>query len=231
MKCLAKEPERRYPSAQHLADELQRCLKGEPIQARPIKTPERAWPWCRRNPVVAGLTAAIDLALVSGTIISTCFMVETVCVFSPDIRYALSGARDKTIRLWDISTGKELHRFDGHSDRIDSLAFSPTGDRFVSCSKDGTARLWDVAQRRELRVFPSGPGLLSVALCPKGERMLVGGWRRIQLFGLNTGQELCKLEGAEKAWIRVACLPDGRRVLTADYDIGTIYEWTLPEQP
>lgn len=59
LKCLEKAPSRRYATAGELGHELRRYLSGEPIQSRPIGPAERAWRWCRRKPVVAGLTAAV----------------------------------------------------------------------------------------------------------------------------------------------------------------------------
>ena len=63
LNCLHKEPARRYPSAQALADDLRRFLNGEPIAARPTPTWERAWKWCRRRPTRAALVAVAGLLL------------------------------------------------------------------------------------------------------------------------------------------------------------------------
>jgi serine/threonine-protein kinase len=66
LKCLEKEPSRRYRSAAALADDLERYLSGDSIQARPIGAVGRFWRWCRRNPGVAGLGAAILILLLTG---------------------------------------------------------------------------------------------------------------------------------------------------------------------
>jgi serine/threonine protein kinase len=59
LKCLEKEPNRRYATAGQLRDDLQRFLRGEPVLARPITQAARAWRWCKRKPLVAGLTVAV----------------------------------------------------------------------------------------------------------------------------------------------------------------------------
>ncbi len=66
LKCLEREPGKRYPSVLELAEELARFAAGEPIRARPISRLERTWRWCRMRPVVAGLVAALFLSLSFG---------------------------------------------------------------------------------------------------------------------------------------------------------------------
>lgn len=73
LKCLEKEPERRYRSADSLGLDLQRYLRGEPINARPVSVVERTWRWCKRHPVPTGLSSLVALlfvALVVGSLIT-----------------------------------------------------------------------------------------------------------------------------------------------------------------
>src|SRR2546421_1190625 len=70
LKCLNKEPHRRYRSAEALAEDLQHWLTDEPILARPIGRAAKSWRWCRRKPVLAGLatsTAVLLLAVAVGS--------------------------------------------------------------------------------------------------------------------------------------------------------------------
>jgi WD40 repeat protein len=64
LKCLEKEPKKRYGSAEELAGRLRLFLDGKPIPDRPVGKPERLWRWCRRNPVVAAQAASVAVLLV-----------------------------------------------------------------------------------------------------------------------------------------------------------------------
>lgn len=76
LKCLEREPAKRYTTAAAVADDLSRWLRGEPIVARRVTTAERFWLWCRRNPAVAGWVATTCVLLLTGTVVSSYFAVQ-----------------------------------------------------------------------------------------------------------------------------------------------------------
>ncbi|HEY5911396.1 MAG TPA: serine/threonine-protein kinase [Verrucomicrobiae bacterium] len=66
LKCMEKEPARRYQTAKALAEDLDRFLDDKPIQARPVGVAGKGWKWCRRRPALAGMGAALVLVFLLG---------------------------------------------------------------------------------------------------------------------------------------------------------------------
>jgi serine/threonine-protein kinase len=88
LKCLQKEPRKRYASAAALAEDLRRFEAGEPIVARPVGAPERLWRWCRRNPRLAMLSGAVAVLLV------------TVAATALGFAWQLKREKDQTEAAW-----------------------------------------------------------------------------------------------------------------------------------
>jgi WD40 repeat protein len=96
LKCLAKDPAERYVSADALAEDLRNFLSDRPIRARRTPWHERAWRWCRRNPVVATLSAAMVLLVLAVAIGAT----VTALVLNTALSDAEQAREDALARLW-----------------------------------------------------------------------------------------------------------------------------------
>lgn len=175
---------------------------------------------------------------------------------SPDGKHLLTGAGhldgnrkpvDCTIRLWDVSTGKELRRFEGHTDTVGSLAFSPTGRYAVSGGWDHTVRLWDLATGKEVRtLLGHEEAVWSVAYSPDGKYVISGAGTTddfrsgkkvrivhagctLGIWETSTGRELLSL-GHPRPVRTVAFSPDGRAIISGSDD-GVVRLYFLQECP
>jgi WD40 repeat protein len=149
--------------------------------------------------------------------------------FSPDGKTLASGSGDKTIRLWDVSSGRELQRLEGHADRINGLSFSPDGKTLASASDDKTIRLWDVSSGKELNRLEGHTSFVkAVYFSPDGKTLASGsGDKTVRLWDANSGRELKRLEGHTDFVESISFSPDGKTLASASGD-KTIRLWDLP---
>ena len=149
--------------------------------------------------------------------------------FSPDGRSALSGSGDRTLKLWDVATGRELSTLAGHTAAVTSVAFSPDGGSVLSGSADESLKLWDVATGKEIRTFTGHTErVMSVAISPDGRSVLSGSDdMRLKLWDVATGKEIHSFTGHADSVGSVVFSPDGRSALSGSHDMS-LKLWNLP---
>nr|MDZ8059445.1 ribosome assembly protein 4 [Nostoc sp. EkiNYC01] len=96
-------------------------------------------------------------------------------VFSPDGKTLASGSLDKTIKLWDVSTGKAIKTLTGHSSSVLGVVFSPDGKTLASGSSDKTIKLWDVSTGKAIKTLTGHSSTVySVVFSPDGKTLASG---------------------------------------------------------
>ncbi len=148
-------------------------------------------------------------------------------LFSPD-GTRLSAGADKTIKLWDVKSGKDLIGFQEHKDNILGLAFSPDGKTLASTSADGTTRLTETTTGKVVfETAVQSARILTVAFSPDGKSLaLANAEPELLLLDLKTGQVIRRLRGHAREIHSLAISPNGKLLATASRD-KTIRLWDL----
>src|SRR5262249_17657957 len=141
-------------------------------------------------------------------------------VFTHDGKTLISGGWDRTIRTWDVATGKEILRITGHEYGVTSVALSPDGRLIASRSEDSPICLWDFATGKQV-----GPPLmnertvrtiLSVAFSPDGRLLASGsGLGEVRIWDVATRKQVRQFSSSNNKIGGVVFSPDGKRVLAA----------------
>ncbi len=128
-----------------------------------------------------------------------------------DGRIGLSGSSDKTLKLWDLRTGRELRSLAGHTSAVNLIALTPDGRYALSGSSDNTLKLWDLPAGREFCTLSGHASAVnSIALTPDGRYGLSGSSdNALKLWDLSAGQELFTSEGHMDLVTSAVRSPDG----------------------
>ncbi|MGB8686247.1 MAG: CHAT domain-containing protein, partial [Microcoleus sp.] len=132
--------------------------------------------------------------------------------FSTDGKTLASGSYDKTIKLWDVTTGKAIRTLLGHSDVVSSVSFSTDGKTLASGSGDKTIKLWDVTTGKAIRTLQGHSKMVQdVSFSPDGKTLASGSYdNTIKLWDVATGKEIRTLKGHSNQVLSVSFSPDGK---------------------
>jgi hypothetical protein len=128
----------------------------------------------------------------------------------------VTGGLDNTARLWEVATGKEVRRFVGHSESVESVVISRGGEYVLTGSGDNTARLWNSATGKEVRQFVGhSRGVAAVALSRDGKHVLTGGNDgTARLWEAATGKEVRQFVGQSGERVANLISSDGTKRVT-----------------
>jgi WD40 repeat protein len=119
------------------------------------------------------------------------------CSVSPDGSWIVSCSSDKTLKVWDATTGKERMTLKGHTDWVSGCAISPSGAWIVSCSDDKTLKIWDAHSGKERMTLEGHTsGVNGCAISPSGAWIVsCSDDKTLQIWDAYSGKERMTLEG------------------------------------
>jgi WD40 repeat protein len=136
-----------------------------------------------------------------------------------DGQFLITCGDDRTVRVWEIKTGKLLRSFQGHMTKVTAVAVRGDGRQVASGSEDGAVRVWDLNTTDDHRALTdSKESLWAVAIAPNGKRLAAAGAdKKIRVYEPETGALETTLD-AGAAMTSLTFLPDSNRLVAAGGD-------------
>lgn len=150
------------------------------------------------------------------------------CGWSPDGTRVVSAGSERTIRVWDAATGRQLHELREHADAVRACAWSPDGTMLASASSDHTLRIWDAItgeQRHE--PMEHSDAVTACAWSPSGTRVASTDGRNLRVWDVASGESCGVLP---LHWLTINAWgwsPDGARLIFTCRDESTIRIWDV----
>jgi serine/threonine protein kinase/WD40 repeat protein len=250
LKCLEKDPRRRYPTAAELAADLRRYLAGEPIRARPLSAAGRFARWVRRHPSRAALYAVSFLAALAscGAAVSLMYsgLLEDANKQLESLNNGLTAALGdaRAAREGEASERKRAVDAREKSDRLASLLAVTRAGHEVRTNRMAVARtlldgvpparrgwewryLWDQSDDHAIEFRGHDRAATQIAFDPVHPRAATAGMDgTVRIWDTATGREVENLKVG--SWVHsVAFAPDGSRLAAAGGD-GLLRIWATP---
>ncbi len=140
---------------------------------------------------------------------------------SPDNQTIVSGSNDRTIKVWDLQSGKLIHSLSSHSSSVYSVGISKDSQTIVSGNQDGAVRVWSLLTGKEIRNLSGHrSAVFSVSISSDSKTVISGGEDKIvRIWDLETSELVHSLSGHSN-WIRaVAINPDSKYVVSGGDDM------------